>query len=110
MAQELDSFSDYIIHDQLQALQIRGRRMFGGVGLYRGMTFFGLIWQGTLFFKTDDLSRNPYLKANMKPFQPNPKQILKSYYQVPNEIVENREQLMLWAKEAIRIGQAASKP
>ncbi len=37
----------------------------------------------------------------MKPFRPNAKQTLKSYYRVPVEIIEDRDRLAEWAKTAI---------
>ena len=37
----------------------------------------------------------------MKPFRPNAKQTLKSYYQVPLEILEDAERLGEWAAQAI---------
>jgi DNA transformation protein len=37
----------------------------------------------------------------MKPFRPNRKQTLKTYYEVPVEIVEDAEQLIEWAQRAI---------
>jgi DNA transformation protein len=38
----------------------------------------------------------------MKPFRPNPKQTLRSYYQVPVEIIEDGDRLGAWAEAAIR--------
>ena len=38
----------------------------------------------------------------MKPFRPNPKQTLRSYYQVPVEIIEDGDRLGAWAEDAIR--------
>jgi DNA transformation protein len=37
----------------------------------------------------------------MKPFRPNAKQTLRSYYQVPVEIIEDDEQLCWWAGRAV---------
>jgi len=37
----------------------------------------------------------------MKPFRPNAKQTLKTYYEVPLDIIEDRDQLSTWAKMAI---------
>jgi len=36
----------------------------------------------------------------MGPFAPSEKLVLKSYYEVPEEIVEDQEQLASWAREA----------
>jgi DNA transformation protein len=36
----------------------------------------------------------------MKPFRPNSKQTLKTYYEVPVEVIEDSEQLVTWATDA----------
>jgi len=36
----------------------------------------------------------------MKPFRPNAKQILKTYYEVPVDIIEDAEELTAWAGTA----------
>lgn len=95
-----DSFKDFIL-DQLHSLEaITCRRMFGGHGLYMGPTFFGIIHNDQLYFRTDDDTRKPYLERGMGPFQPNKKQTLKNYYEVPVEVIEDHEQLPQWAAAA----------
>lgn len=74
--------------------------MFGGYGLHRGDVFFGIIHRGRLYFKTDAQTRSPYLEAGMKPFRPNAKQTLKSYYEVPVDVIEDTDQLAAWARKA----------
>ncbi len=44
----------YILEQLAGFGDLRSRRMFGGVGLYSGELFFGLIDDDTLFFKTDE--------------------------------------------------------
>ena len=39
----------------------------------------------------------------MKPFRPSAKQTLKSYYEVPADVLENSDQLAAWAQEAIHL-------
>ncbi len=78
------------------------RPMFGGWGLYRGRTFFGIIFKGRLYFKTDAESRRIYIERGMKPFRPSVKQTLKSYYEVPAEILEEPDEIMAWAERAVR--------
>jgi len=96
-----DSFKDFVL-DQLHELEhIEARRMFGGFGLYYDEIFFGIIHKGRLYFKVDESSAVEYRKRRMKPFRPNAKQTLKSYYQVPVEIIEDAEQLAGWAERAI---------
>src|SRR5512134_3894014 len=95
-----DSFRDFVL-DQLRSLEgLRCRPMFGGYGLYLGADFFGILHEGRLYFKTDESTRATYRKRGMNPFAPNRKQVLTSYYEVPEEIVEDQEELAAWAREA----------
>jgi len=96
-----DSFKEFIL-DQLRRLdRVEARPMFGGHGLYQGEVFFGIIFKGRLYFKTDSTTVSSYIKMGMKPFRPNAKQILRSYYEVPVEILEDHDRLAVWAQKAI---------
>jgi DNA transformation protein len=95
-----DSYRDFVI-DQLRSLEgLSCRSMFGGYGLYLKADFFGILHDGRLYFKTDETTRANYRKHGMSPFAPSEKQVLKSYYEVPEEVVEDQEQLAFWAREA----------
>jgi DNA transformation protein len=95
-----------LVLDQLRELDdVEARRMFGGYGIYRDETFFGIIHKGRLYFKIDDSTVGEYRKRKMKPFRPNAKQTLKSYYQVPVDIIEDGDQLSQWAMKAIQCQQ-----
>jgi DNA transformation protein len=97
-----DSFKDFVL-DQLQELDsVEARRMFGGHGLYQDETFFGIIHKGRLYFKIDEKTVAEYRKRKMKPFRPNANQSLKTYYEVPVEIIEDGDRLGAWAEAAIR--------
>lgn len=76
--------------------------MFGGYGLYQGKIFFGILYKGRLYFKTDASTRHSYLEMGMKPFRPNAKMTLKTYYEVPADIIEDPDQLMEWATKGIQ--------
>jgi DNA transformation protein and related proteins len=100
-----ESFKDFVL-DQLRELDdVEARRMFGGYGLCRDKTFFGIIFKGRLYFKTDETTVAAYRKKKMKPFRANVKQTLRSYYQVPVEILEDNERLYDWAVKAIHCQQ-----
>lgn len=95
-----DSFRDFVL-DQLRSLEgVSCRAMFGGYGLYLGPDFFGILYDGRLYFKTDESTREEYRDRGMGPFAPGRNQVLKSYYEVPEEIVEDDEELATWAREA----------
>jgi len=96
-----ESFKDFVL-DQLQKLDdVEARRMFGGYGIYRDETFFGILHKGRLYFKIDDATIGEYRRCKMKPFRPNARQTLKSYYQVPVDIIEDGDELCEWVAKAI---------
>lgn len=100
MAPKHDGFREFVL-DQLSDLSgLTHRAMFGGYGLYQRETFFGIIHEGRLYFKTDGTTRAAYVTRNMKPFRPNPKQTLKTYYEVPVDVLEDAGELTKWAQQA----------
>jgi DNA transformation protein and related proteins len=105
-----NTFRDFVL-DQLRSLRgIACRPMFGGYGLYLGADFFGILYEGRLYFKTDETTREKYRSRGKGPFAPGEKQVLKSYYEVPEEIVEDDERLADWAREAaVRKGKGEGK-
>jgi DNA transformation protein len=106
-----DSFQRFVL-DQLELGGLRGvvcRAMFGGHGLYRRDAFFGILHKGRLYFKTDESTRAGYLKRGMTPFRPNARQTIRTYYEVPIDIVEDSEQLIAWAEGAIKAGRRAAR-
>lgn len=95
-----DGFKDFIL-DQLTELNgVTARAMFGGYGLYQRAAFFGIIHKGRLYFKVSTTTVHNYMDHGMKPFRPNPKQTLKSFYKVPIDVIEDGEFLTQWAIEA----------
>lgn len=98
-----DSFKDFVL-DQLRELRgLECREMFGGFGLYAGEKFFGIIFQGRLYFKTSEATREAYRTRGMEQFQPNAKQQLTSYYEVPANVIEDAVELIAWAGEAVQV-------
>jgi DNA transformation protein len=108
--------------------------MFGGVGLYMGDAFFGIVHKGSLYMRTDEASRPAYVKAGSRPFnpkgraallrapvqdstgrpargagrvagkvaQPPSSGLLHRYYEVPSEVLEDADELLVWAKRATK--------
>ena len=96
-----ESFKDFVL-DQLQSLDgVEARRMFGGFGVYQDEVFFGIIHKGRVYFKIDDSTVGEYRRRKMKPFRPNTKQTLKTYYAVPAEILEDSDLMFDWAAKAV---------
>jgi DNA transformation protein len=100
-----------MIRRQLAMLgEVTTRPMFGGHGLYRGETIFGIVFQDRLYLKVDDRSKGEYLARGMGPFRPNERQTLTSYHEVPPNVVADQERLVSWVHEALRAANASQSP
>lgn len=109
------SFPAFVL-DQLSPLDVTSRAMFGGIGLYSGDLFFGIIARDTLFLKVDDTNRADFISAGMQPFKPSGEDAgTMKYYAVPLEVLESVMELERWARGAIQVAHnarltAASRP
>ena len=100
MASKQDGFKDFVL-DQLSDLpSLTYRAMFGGYGLHCGRVFFGIVHKGRLYFRTNETTAPQYRERKMKPFRPNAKQTLHSYYEVPVDVLEDAGELTIWAQQA----------
>ncbi len=98
-----DGFKDFVLDQVADLRGLTCRAMFGGYGLsYKG-TFFGIIHKGRLYFKVTPETVDQYKTRGMSPFRPNPRQTLKSFYEVPVDVIEDAEQLNEWAKESLEV-------
>ena len=96
---------------------IRIRNMFGGAGVYYRDLMFGLIAGETLHFKADDLNKQPYEEEGMAPFlyEAPPKdgkpvrKIAMSYWELPDRLYDEPDELIDWAKEAIEAATRGKK-
>lgn len=86
------------------------KRMFGAHGLYGDGVFFAIVDGGRLYFKAVGDSQDRYRSYGMGPFQASERQTLKTYYQVPVEILEDVDEILPWAKQAIADARCGAKP
>ena len=95
-----DTFRDYVLEQLREAGEVECRAMFGGHGLYQGGRIFGLLYKGRFYLKTSPMSRKAFVEAGMKPFKPDARQTLKSYYEVPADVLEAPDELARWVERA----------
>ncbi len=104
-----EGFREFV-EDQLKGLgRVECRAMFGGYGLYRDEVFFGILYRSQVFFKTDEKTRQAYVEHGMKPFRPSATQTLTSYYEVPAAVLEDSDELIEWAQQAVRYQGKATR-
>src|SRR5690606_31845329 len=102
-------YLDFVVDQLGRRLDVRSRRMFGGVGIYTGDLFFALISQDTLYFKVDDTNRPRHEAAGTKPSRPYGDDRGMSYFSVPAEVLEDADALAEWAAEAVEVARHAKK-
>lgn len=104
--EKANGFKDYVL-DQLANLRgLTCRAMFGGYGLRYREAFFGIVHKGRLYFKVTPETTDSYRALGAKPFRATKTMTLKTYYEVPADILEDAELLTEWAATA----SAAQRP
>ena len=105
-----DSFRAFVLEQLADVTSVRARAMFGGVGLYSGDVFFGMIAADVSYLKVGDRNRGRYEAAGMTAFAPYAhKPMTMPYYQVPARVIEDRHELGIWARASIKVA-AEDKP
>lgn len=84
--------------------------MFGGHGLYRNGTFFAIVYRGRLYFRTSAATQPEYQARGMQRFRPSARQTLRSYYEVPADVLEDPAEVARWARSAAAEWPPASPP
>jgi DNA transformation protein and related proteins len=82
------------------------RRMFGGEGLFRDGLMFGLVHEERLYFKTSEESRRAFIAEGAGPLFykfKNAEGVLTSYYELPDRLYDDPEELAQWARTAIAV-------
>ena len=109
MAHDKKQFAEYVAHDLLEPLgSVTARAMFGGFGIYKDGIILGIIVDSRLYFKVDDTNRADYEAAGMKPFvytAMKEKRVSMGYWEVPEEVMEEREEILIWARRAWMINK-----
>lgn len=99
-------YTEYIIELLEPIGPIQTSRFFGGVGISNGFAQFAMIMGNCLYFVTDENSRDKYEQAGMQPFSYMTKKgqvQVRRYFELPEDIFTDPEQLRLWANEAMQV-------
>ena len=103
-----DGYLEYVC-DQLSTFGgVSARKMFGGAGIYCEGAMFALIDDGDRFYlKADDRNRPDFEERGMGPFRPYGGKSSMSYYEVPDDVLENGDLLAAWATKALDAARRA---
>ena len=102
------SCRDFVVEQLSGVRDLIPKAMFGGVGLYSGDVFFGILAREQLYLKVGDANRVAYERAGMAPFKPYAdRPMTMHYWQVPASVLEDADELLRWARAAIAVAQTA---
>ena len=92
---------------QLQAVGgVRSIEMFGGHGLFFGRTFFGIMSAGRLYLKTDPATVGEYIRRRKQAFHSGETGMLRTYFELPVDVLRDRGRLAEWVRAAVRSAMA----
>ena len=86
------------------------RYMFRGAGVYADGVMFAILVEDTLYLKADEVSARAFAAEGKGPFTYRPKgrgQVGLSYWEVPERLLDDPEELVTWARRAHGIALAA---
>lgn len=81
--------------------ELRTESMFGGFAIYSQKSFFGIVFQGRLYFRVTPATKKDFEEYGSCAFQPSERVRLTTYYEVPPPIATHDGQLLDWARKAI---------
>ncbi|WP_419904157.1 TfoX/Sxy family protein [Kiloniella sp.] len=97
-------YSEYIL-DVLSPLgEVSLGRFFGGTSLKCNGKQFCMIMKSSLYFRVNDINLNAYLEYKADPFSYLTKNgwvYVRSYYEVPAEVIDDEAMLLSWAELAL---------
>ena len=106
-------YTEYVLELLEPIGPVRTNRFFGGVGISNGAVQFAMMMGNSLYFAVDEDTRKKYEQAGMQPFSYMTKirrvQVRK-YFELPEDVLTDPEQLRLWAHEAMHVAGKTKKP
>jgi len=87
------------------------KKMFGGASIYVAGVIFGIVADDVVYLKADASTQADYLAVGMGPFtyEGKKKPVSMSYYQLPEEVLEDVDALRSWAQKAVSVAQNSKK-
>ncbi|TNF35625.1 MAG: TfoX family protein [Gammaproteobacteria bacterium] len=110
VSKQEQEFAAYTV-DLMQSMgPVHAKRMFGGYGIYLEDLMFALIADNTLYLKADTETRQHFTDRGLQAFSYDKqgKTYTMSYYQAPEEALEDGDMMTDWANLAYHAAIRAS--
>jgi DNA transformation protein len=85
------------------------RRFFGGEGIYCGAVMIGMVFDDTIYFKTDPQSRKAFDAEACQPFTfyKGKELVVTTWLALPERLYDDPDELADWARSALRVANAS---
>jgi len=95
-------FVSYLVELMQTIGPVSSKRMFGGHGVFLEGLMFGLVADSTLYLKADSETEKTFSDKGLEPFtyDKKGKEVKMSYYQAPEEALEDSDEMNTWANLA----------
>jgi DNA transformation protein and related proteins len=105
------SLASYVTEHLAFLGRISNRAIFGGVGIFIDERLLGIVINDLLYLHTDKGNIDDYLSRGMEQFKPYPNafDLTTDHHRVPQEIVEDPEQLKEWGRRSLTAAIESAK-
>lgn len=103
-------FVSYLL-EQLHLMNgVTYKRMFGGYGIFCDGLMFGLVADDQFYLKADEQNLDYFTELSLEPFTylKQGKPFNLSYYRAPEEVLDDAEEMLLWANRSFEAALRAN--
>ena len=105
-----NEFTFYVV-DLMQAIgPVVAKNMFGGHGIFLDGLMFGLVADSVLYLKADKVTESDFSTKGLERFNyfKKGKEYKMSYYQAPEETLDDGDEMIIWATKAFHAAERAA--
>ncbi len=107
----MSGFIDFLHEAFAEFGPIQPRKMFGGHGIFHGGVMIGLVSDECLYLKADAETESRFVERGLEQFTyaKGNKRVGMSYYQAPEEALEDPAEMVAWARLAFEAALRSRK-
>jgi DNA transformation protein len=89
----------------LDGLDVQGRKMFGGIGIFSERIMFSLIYDRALYFRSTEEIASYYSTDSIQ-FQHPSKSSKMPYWSVTDQVINDKSKFTDWAYDAFHLAKS----